>query len=134
MRKLSIYAFIIFFISCSKINCLDIGFSDGFSYKGGKKFTGNCDSYYPNGNLKSIQSYKKGLDHGEWIFYFSNGNIQTKGTFNEGIRINKWEYFHENGSIWKEQFYNSKGDRVGRWDTYDLSGNLIEATGYSALD
>ena len=124
----------VLFCSCSKTNCLDIGFTDGISYKNGKKFTGNCESFHPNGNLKSIQTYKKGLDHGEWIFYFPSGNIQTKGTFNEGVRIGKWEYFHENSSIWKEQFYDSKGDRVGVWNTYDLSGDKIEATGYSILN
>lgn len=129
-----IFLITLLFYSCSNSNCLDLGYSDGITYKNNNKYSGNCESYHTNGNLKSKQSYKNGLDHGEWIFYFQNGIIQTMGTFNEGIRIGKWEYFYENGSIWKEQFYDSKGNRVGRWNTYDLTGDLIEATGYSVLN
>ncbi len=114
--------------SCSSsVSCNDIIYKDGVSYHKGKKFSGDCESYYPNGKLKSIQTYANGLDHGNWIFYYQNQYIQTKGKFNLGVRVGEWRYFHDNGKLWKFNFYSNDGRKIGNWKTYDINERLIDS-------
>lgn len=97
----------------------------------GKEYSGTCVTKFDNGSIRSIRSYKNGYDHGEWIFYYSNENIQTKGRFNMGKRIGTWQYLFEDGKPWKVQYYDEDGNRIGRWLTYDSTGELIGVDGYS---
>ena len=122
------YLFILFFSSCSTINCFDLYYDEvnKLTYLENASYTGDCKSYFFTGNLKSEQSYINGKDHGDWIFYFSNGNIQTMGTFENGIKVGKWQYYHENGKIFKENFYSDIGTKIGLWKTYDKNGILIK--------
>ena len=118
------FVFLFLFFSCAP-DCSKIVYNNGISTLNGKLYTGECDSYFPNGKLNSKQSYKNGKDDGEWVFYFSNGNLKTKGFFKEGIRIGDWEYYYENGQLWKEAHYVD-GNKSGVWKTFNESGLLIE--------
>ena len=73
----------------------------------------------------SIQRYKQGKDHGEWLFYYKNGNLMTKGSFDSGKKIGSWKYFYENGKIHKQHFYDSEGNRSGVWKTFSESGEVL---------
>ena len=117
----------IFLNSCNTPSCAGVVFKNGISLKDGKPYSGTCETYHPNRELKSIQTYSEGLDDGEWVFYFPNGKIQTKGQFNKGVRIGKWKYYAKNGKIWKVNTYNEVGEPFGEWETYDtINGNLSE--------
>ena len=111
--------------SCTKIICNDLVYDNGVTKLNGVLFSGNCKSYFFTGELKSIEKYLDGLDHGKWIFYFINGNIQTQGEFNKGKRIGSWKYFFEDKSIWKIHNYDSFGSKKGDWIEYNKSGDEI---------
>ena len=113
-----IFLFFIIFLSCSKKDCKDLVYKDGITSLHGKLFTGECSEYYSNGQIRSIQKYLDGKDHGEWIFYYPAEIIRTRGVFNKGVRIGKWEYYYSNGNLWKINNYDSLGKKTGKWITY----------------
>ena len=121
MKNIFIYLLIsTTFYSCSSVvDCKEIKYIDGISYYNGEKFSGNCSSYFLNGNLRSKQSYIDGLDNDNWTFYFSNDSIRTKAFFDRGKRIGQWKYYSKNGNLWKINTYDSLGNPVGSWKTYD---------------
>ena len=129
MKNIFVYCIIslVFFSCSSEVNCDEIKFIDGISYYNGKKFTGDCSSYFYLGNLKTQQSYFDGLDNDKWTFYFSNDSIRTLAFFDKGKRIGEWKYYAKNGNIWKVNTYNEMGEPFGEWETYDsINGNLSE--------
>jgi len=121
MKNIFVYCIIslVFFSCSSEVNCDEIKFIDGISYYNGKKFTGDCSSYFYLGNLKTQQSYFDGLDNDKWTFYFSNDSIRTIAFFDKGKRIGEWKYYAKNGNLWKKNTYDSIGNPVGFWKTYD---------------
>ena len=121
MKNIFIYLLIsTTFYSCSlTVDCNEIKYVDGVSYYNGEKFSGNCNSYFLNGNLRSKQSYIDGLDNNNWTFYFSNDSIKTIAFFDKGKRIGEWKYYAKNGNLWKKNTYDSIGNPVGYWKTYD---------------
>jgi len=127
MKNIYFLLIYIAFSSCSsEVDCNEIKYIDGISYYNGEKFTGSCSSYYLNGNFRSKQSYIDGLDNGNWTFYYSNKNLKTEAFFKNGKRIGQWKYYAKNGKLWKANSYDSLGNPVGYWETYDtLQKNVV---------
>lgn len=113
--------------SCQKETCKGVIYKDGRSYKFDSFYSGSCITHHTNGELRSIQSYKNGYDHGKWEFFYNDKTIQTEGTFAMGNKDGKWLYYHKNGALSKEHYYEN-GKKVGVWKKFDEDGNLIEAT------
>ena len=118
------------FLSCSKTDCKDLVFKDGITTLKGDLYSGDCSEYYSNGQIKSIQKYLDGKDHGEWVFYYPAEIIRTRGEFNKGVRVGKWEYFYNNGNPWKIHYYDSIGKRTGKWITYSLDKTIDSIHSY----
>lgn len=61
---------------------------------------GSDKSYYPNGNIHTLQQYVDGYSHGEETYYYPNGKIKAK---------NNYKYGQQDG----EQIrYNEKGEQI----------------------
>jgi antitoxin component YwqK of YwqJK toxin-antitoxin module len=117
-----------FFISCQNIpsECPSIKYNGDLTTLDGLPYSGSCATFYKESKmLYSIQRYKQGKDHGEWLFYYKNGNLMTKGSFDSGKKIGPWKYFYENGKIHKQHFYDSEGNRSGVWKTISESGEVL---------
>lgn len=116
------------YISCGNIpnECPNIKYDGNLTTLDGLPYSGSCSTFY-EGSKKhfSIQRYKQGKEHGEWLFYFENGNLMTEGYFNFGEKIGLWKYYYENGKIHKQHFYDSEGNRSGVWKTFSESGETI---------
>jgi antitoxin component YwqK of YwqJK toxin-antitoxin module len=96
--------------------------------------------YYPNGQVKTIASYKDGIPEGvrrefteegkiKMAYIFKAGEIIGEGIMNEeGAKNGEWKEYFPNGSLRAEGKYND-GKRVGEWVFYHENGN-IEQTGY----
>lgn len=126
MKKLFLFLLSVIIFSCQETTCKGVEFIDGLSYKNGKLYTGKCITHSGNGTLRSIQSYKKGFDHGKWTFYHDNQELSTIGEFRMGIKVGEWKYFHENGVLYFHQFFDEKGNEVGVWKEFDKVGNLVK--------
>ena len=127
MNKIICSLFFLTIISCSPENCSNLYFDkkNKLTYFNDELYTGLCESYYFTGEIKSIQKYNNGKEHGDWLFFYNNKNIQVSGSFSNGNRIGEWKYFFENGLIWKENFYDSLGKKIGVWKEYDEEGGII---------
>jgi antitoxin component YwqK of YwqJK toxin-antitoxin module len=116
------------FISCENIpsECPSIKYDGDLTTLDGLPYSGSCSTFYKESKKHySIQRYKQGRDHGEWLFYFENGNLMTKGSFDYGKKIGPWLYFYGNGKIHKQHFYDSEGNRSGVWKTFSESGEVL---------
>ena len=113
--------------SCKKETCKGVEFKDGISFKNGSPFSGTCITNHSNGEIRSIQNYKNGYDHGEWKFFYQDKKVHVKGTFILGQKDGEWTYYHENGILHKENFYEN-GNQIGVWKTFDEKGKVTSIT------
>lgn len=127
-NKLS-FLFLLFLTSCFTEYCGDLNYDNGLTYKQGVLFTGTCKSYDLSNQLRSVQSYNNGLDHGEWVFYSKNGSILTEGVFVNGKRDGVWKYYYETGEIWKINVFEMD-KKIGEWITYNIGGEIIDQVKY----
>lgn len=59
--------------------------------------TVKCKSYFSNGDLKLIQTFKKGIRHGIWIVKNEEGRIVLKTKYKKGRRI--WQFTYVNNKV-----------------------------------
>ena len=87
---------------------------------------GKWETFYSNGNKKSISYYEGGNKVKRWKeFYNSNNNFSVKfiGNYLDNKAHGKHEWFHKNGKKRKiEEF--SYGNNIGEYFEYHESGNL----------
>ena len=124
--KLLLISFLIF-SSCKNETCKGIEFNGGRSFKDGSAYSGTCITHHTNGEIKSIQNYKNGYDHGKWEFFYADKTYQVQGSFLMGKKDGLWFYYYQNGAVSKEHFYEN-GKKSGVWKSFDENGKLISAT------
>lgn len=124
--KTLVFSSILIHLSCSKkVDCnIDLNYKDGLTYYEGELYTGNCESYFENGNLMNQQSYFEGMDDGIWYFYFENGQLETKGEYIKNKRVNKWEYFYDSGAL-KQVSYYKNGLKDSTWVNFSNKGEIL---------
>ncbi|WP_168800780.1 toxin-antitoxin system YwqK family antitoxin [Psychroserpens sp. NJDZ02] len=82
----------------------------GFKNKGPYKW------YFKNGQLKEINNYKDGQEHGENKKYYENGQIKFEGKHYEGERDGKFIWYKKNGDIILASEYNHESAySFGEW-------------------
>ena len=47
---------------------------------------GEVTIYYPNGNVMSRKTLKKGVPHGKCITYYESGMVKCKRNYAEGLK------------------------------------------------
>jgi len=100
-------------------------------------------SYYSNGQISSLRSYRDGLLEGVSKQYDSSGTVTNSKIYrngklisegiidDEGIKQGFWkEYFLESGKLKAEGEYK-KGARFGEWKFYFESGQLEQTGKYT---
>ena len=95
--------------------------------------------YYPDGRVKTVQSYRNGVPQGvrrEYAedgtilagYVFDRGKIVGEGiTKEDGVRDGEWKLYFANGELKAEGKYTN-GVKTGRWTYYHKNGN-VEQTG-----
>jgi antitoxin component YwqK of YwqJK toxin-antitoxin module len=95
--------------------------------------------YYPDGNLKTMQSYRNGVPQGvrrEYAedgtivagYVFDRGKIVGEGiTKDDGLRNGEWKEYYKSGGLKAEGKY-ADGVKTGKWTYYYKNGN-VEQTG-----
>ena len=58
---------------------------------------------------------------GEYLEFYSNGVLKAKGKMRQEKMHGYWEWFRKGGTKLRSGSFN-KGEQVGLWITYDLSG------------
>lgn len=98
--------------------------------------------YYPNGQLKAMQTYRNGIAQGVRRDYDEEGNIVSGSYFKEGIKVAEgitredglkdgpWQEFFDNGNLKAEGNYDM-GVKVGAWTFYHPNGKVKQTGKYS---
>lgn len=80
-----------------------------------------------SGQLKQVEHYKDGLEHGSTTGWYANGVRQFQGEFTLGKRLGEWTSFHRNGAL-EEVAHYERGYREGsRRRFYDSGRKSLEA-------
>lgn len=118
---------LLIFISCSRnVDCeLDLVYKDGLTYFNNKLYSGNCNSFYLNGNKMNQQSYLKGMDNGVWNLYYENGKLETKGSYLNNKKHGEWQYFFNDGITIKQVSYYKNGLKDSIWVKYTIDGGTV---------
>ncbi|MBU0765299.1 MAG: linear amide C-N hydrolase [Bacteroidetes bacterium] len=93
-------------------------------YKKGKK-EGQWTWYHPNGETDIIGSYEGGKETGTWQAWHSNKEMKFTRTYNSGIPTGKWEAWYPNTNKMFKGEYNNQGERDGKWQYWEESGNML---------
>jgi antitoxin component YwqK of YwqJK toxin-antitoxin module len=80
-------------------------------------YHGEVKTYYPQGQLSSVKSYKDGIMQADAVEYFENGNIHSSRQTNEQ-GITEITYYFGNGNI--------SGKRQVKWDDMLLVGEYVD--------
>ncbi len=103
-------------------------------YKEGETepFTGILFARYANGNYKSRQEFVDGIGQGTWINYWPNGNLKEAGSYNQNKVEGPISKYYENGQLKAKGNYKDWRIRIGEWEYYDESGQLILTEDYGS--
>lgn len=91
-------------------------------YLNGKR-DGSWVVYNPNGNIKSIESYRYGLKHGVAVYTDAQGNIVRNENYVSGTLSGDYKIF-ENRKVTEEGTYEA-GKLSGMLKKYYPNGNIM---------
>ncbi|MDG1333961.1 MAG: TonB family protein [Crocinitomicaceae bacterium] len=117
-------------------------------YAPSANFTGTCESFYSNGNIRSQTDFSDGLRDGSHKEYYMNGQVAASATFDQETYIGEiyryspkgtvifemeldsnetgtFIYFNDDGKSVLTSGRFKKGFRDGHWKFYDENGKLI---------
>jgi formylglycine-generating enzyme required for sulfatase activity len=84
--------------------------------------------YYPDGSVKWLSKYERGLKLGEESYYLSNGIIRWRFEHKKANQF-KWVHLWENGKIKSQSLWkNKKCDGPAKF--WDRDGNLVESVNF----
>ncbi len=94
-------------------------------------YTGEVKTFYDNGNTKSLNIYKDGIEVHSWLYsYFQNEKIEVEDTKNGDISERK--LYNHKGGVSYHSIQNTKEDR-GEDRMYYENGQLKNITRYVGL-
>lgn len=94
-----------------------------------KKGDYELKSYFPNGKLAVLQTYKDGQFHGPNVYYNQDGSLSEKTENRHGQTHGIWNEYYSDGKLWTEtpyQFDMTHGDKK----EYYENGKLYRLTSF----
>ncbi len=94
----------------------------------------NNKTYYwfdHNMIMSSMGGYTGELLHGLFESQYRNYQLKEKGVFKYGLKHGVWRSWYENGSL-KHVFSYKKGNLLGKYFEYDVSGRVIDKGRYNS--
>ena len=84
-----------------------------FKDNGGSLELVTVKTYYEDGTLSGVKTYKDNKKYGKWESFYENGSYMWKGVYFKGKRSGKWTEFYDNGQISSSGNYtDGKNDGV----------------------
>lgn len=89
---------------------------------------GKWRSYYENGQIKNIYTYKNGLKDGIGIEWWETGKLMTYGYYKNGVSNGIMKWYNEHGiQVASGNMTNNMRDGKWRICDFQLTSNCIEA-------
>ena len=73
-----------------------------WKYKNGKRADGESKGWWPNGQIKQIQTWKDGVPHGPHTAWYDNGNLFAQRYYKNRLEVGLWTYWYETGRKMRE--------------------------------
>jgi antitoxin component YwqK of YwqJK toxin-antitoxin module len=86
-------------------------------------------TFYPNGNIKSIENWKEGTLNGKFVLYDEEGKKLLECNYKDGIDHGRYQLYYPNGKLQMEGQFE-EGVVTGKWATYSKRGEKIGETKY----
>lgn len=104
---------------------------DRFYFENGRPH-GKWLTFYDNGNIRSIETWKNGKLNGKYVLYHENGQKIFETTYINGKDDGDYKLYHSNGFLQvKGQFKN--GTPIGKWKYFNDKGILIGSGDYKII-
>ena len=112
-------------------------------------YDGLVQSFYPQGNKKSVLEYKEGTVGKKGIAYYEDGKtiyyqaepieeseksvityyypdvtVSAKGFLLNGTFVDEYSTYYSNGKLKMKGQFNHEGNEIGQWTYYDWNGNI----------
>ncbi len=85
--------------------------------------------YYPNGQIKTLQSFVDKKAFGNWLFYNSQGKLIRKDEFVDGLLLRRYKYsYRSSGDLDKAKLYEY--NQLVEVHHYDSKGRVFKADLY----
>ncbi len=91
---------------------------------------GESKSYYANGNVWSLNTYRNDTLHGTYKTWHQNGQLYFDGAYNNGKEDGEWFTYFMDGRLDTRGRYRD-GDKAGVWTTYNKEGVLMREVDYA---
>lgn len=106
-----------FYDEASGVLILTEEYSDGWR-------DGVSKSYFLNGKVQEITTFKQDFKEGLWQCFLENGILQAEVSYFENQYHGEGKFYYPNG-ILREEGSFEHGRKVGTWRVYDDEGNLL---------
>lgn len=97
------------------------------------KREGTCKEYYQNGNIKSIKTFRFGVQDGYYAEYYSNGKLKTKGRYENIFDL---YVYNDIDSVGVDRLVNGNGS-ICRFDSiqncvsyYEIKDSVMTVSYY----
>ncbi len=91
---------------------------------------GESYSYYEDGTLWSMNTFKNDILNGPYKTFHSNGQPAIIGQYANGYEEGEWMFYYENGKLNTLGAYET-GNKKGIWLSYTIEGQLVSEHDYS---
>ncbi|MDP0500721.1 MAG: hypothetical protein Q7P63_11555 [Verrucomicrobiota bacterium JB022] len=68
------------------------------------------------------------MDSAEHLEYHKDGSLWARGQRLGGTPVGYWEWFRKDGTKLRSGHFDSAGNQIGEWTTYDQKGEVYKVT------
>ena len=90
-------------VDSSYCNCGELVFDEPYNhfwrFERRKGYTGKCEEFYSNGQLKISKIYKDGKLNGKMISYYDNGQIESEKEFDMNFQVGEQIIYTKKGEV-----------------------------------
>src|ERR1017187_1432844 len=123
---------IFFLISCKsqdgeyKINYYIFPFKESEGHIRNNLKEGTWKYYDPDGTIKSIITYSKGIEDGHYQAYYENGKLSSDAYIKNGNFVGFVRNYYQSGNINSEEYYDEHSLMQGKFRLWFESGKLMQ--------
>lgn len=97
-------------IDSSYCDCSDLVFDQPYNhfwrFERRKGYTGKCEEFYGNGQVKVTRNYVNGKVHGKQLSYYENGQLHEQKEFDMNLQIGEMLVYTNKGELKFHALYN----------------------------
>ena len=75
------------------------------------------ETYHPNGQISTLESFSSGIKNGFYQEFYDNGNMKLKGQYENGDKSGLWTEYYADGGVMRMYYSNKNGKNgsINEW-------------------